>query len=137
MKGLARKKMLKDKKAFQRVYEKGRSFVNRDIVLYMLPTKELSGLVGFAAGKKLGCAVDRNRVKRLLREAYRKHQDELKEGYAIILVGRKPIIDKKGQEVECTYLSLGRKAGIFIGTQTAKYKTQMTRKPPQEREGKL
>ena len=130
MKGLARKKMLKDKKAFQRVYEKGRSFVNRDIVLYM-------GLVGFAAGKKLGCAVVRNRVKRLLREAYRKHQDELKEGYAIILVGRKPIIDKKGQEVECTYLSLGRKAGIFIGTQTAKYKTQMTRKPLQEREGKL
>ena len=85
----------------------------RYFVLYVMETEEHAGKVGFAAGKKLGCAVVRNRVKRLLRECYRLHQKELLEGIAILLVGRKAMTTAKRDVVERAYLALGRKMGIF------------------------
>ncbi len=105
--------MLKERRDFQHVYKKGKTFANHSLVLYVLETKELGGRVGFAAGKKLGCAVVRNRVKRLLRECYRLHQGELKENLALLLVGRKPVTEQACQETEKAFLALGRRAGIF------------------------
>ncbi len=105
--------MLKRRNDFQRVYRKGRSLANRYFVLYVFESDELSGRVGFAAGKKLGCAVKRNRVKRLLRESYRLHSPELRPGIALLLVGRQAMLDVKCPVVEKAFLSLGKKAGIF------------------------
>ena len=75
MLGLPRKCILKKKKDFQAVYSRGKSYANRFLVLYVFQSKEFQGKVGFAAGRKLGNAVKRNRIKRLLRESYRLHQD--------------------------------------------------------------
>ena len=105
--------MLKRRNDFQRVYRKGRSLANRYFVLYVFESDELSGRVGFAAGKKLGCAVKRNRVKGLLRESYRLHSPELRPGIALLLVGRQAMLDVKCPVVEKAFLSLGKKAGIF------------------------
>ena len=105
--------MLKRRNDFQRVYRKGRSLANRYFVLYVFESEELAGRVGFAAGKKLGCAVKRNRVKRLLRESYRLHQQEMRPGVALLLVGRQAMLDVKCPVVEKAFISLGRKAGIF------------------------
>ena len=105
--------MLKRRNDFQRVYRKGRSWANRYFVLYVFESDELAGRVGFAAGKKLGCAVKRNRVKRLLRESYRLHQQELRSGIALLLVGRQAMLDVKCPVVEKAFISLGKKAGIF------------------------
>ncbi|WP_074572631.1 ribonuclease P protein component [Selenomonas ruminantium] len=110
---LPRRRMLKRRNDFQRVYRKGRSLANRYFVLYVFESEELSGRVGFAAGKKLGCAVKRNRVKRLLRESYRLHSPELRPGIALLLVGRQAMLDVKCPVVEKAFLSLGKKAGIF------------------------
>lgn len=105
--------MLKRRSDFQRVYRTGRSWANQYFVLYVFESDILDGKAGFAAGKKLGCAVVRNRVKRLLRESYRKHQAELKPGLALLLVGRKAMVGVKCDVVEKSFVSLGRKAGIF------------------------
>ena len=78
-----------------------------------MESERLAGKVGFAAGKKLGCAAVRNRVKRLLRECYRLHQDDLRDGIAVLLVGRKAMADAKYGEIERAYLTLGKKMGIF------------------------
>ena len=108
--------MLKRRNEFQRVYHAGRSYAGRYLVLYVFENrakKGQRGLVGFAAGKKLGCAVKRNRVKRLLRESYRLHSPELRPGIALLLVGRQAMLDVKCPVVEKAFLSLGKKAGIF------------------------
>jgi ribonuclease P protein component len=119
---LARSRMLKRAASFQRVYRLGKSYAGRHLVLYVFRVrageKKLKGEVGFAAGKKLGCAVRRVRVKRLLRECYRLHQAELAEHLALVLVGRKAAVTAKRQEVEKCYLSLCRRAGILKGTQS-------------------
>lgn len=109
--------MLKRRSDFQRVYRTGRSLANRYFVLYVFESEILEGKAGFAAGKKLGCAVVRNRVKRLLRESYRKHQAELKPGMALLLVGRKAMAGVKCDVAEKSFVSLGRKAGIFLETE--------------------
>lgn len=120
-KTLARRRMLKRAASFQRVYRLGKSYAGRHLVLYVFRVrageKKLKGEVGFAAGKKLGCAVRRVRVKRLLRECYRLHQAELLPHLALVLVGRRAAVDAKRQEVERCYLSLCRRAGILRRTQ--------------------
>ena len=112
MLGLPRKCILKKKKDFQAVYSRGESYANRFLVLYVFRSNGFQGKVGFAAGKKLGNAVKRNRVKRLLRESYRLHQEEIEEGISLLLVGRKAALSAKCQDVERAFLALSRKAGI-------------------------
>ena len=115
MLGLPRSRILKKKKDLQAVYSRGKSYANRFLVLYVFRSNGFQGKVGFAAGKKLGNAVKRNRIKRLLRESYRMHQSEIEEGVSLLLVGRKAALAVKCQELEKAFLALGRKAGIMAG----------------------
>ncbi|GAX89141.1 ribonuclease P protein component [Effusibacillus lacus] len=62
---------LKDNRDFQKVFQKGKSFANRYLVLYHAPNQLDHYRVGFSVSKKVGNAVVRNRVKRYLREAVR------------------------------------------------------------------
>ena len=115
---LPRKRMLKRRSDFQKVYRVGRSYANRYFVLYVFVRKDeeaarMKGRIGFAAGKKLGCAVVRNRVKRLLRETYRQHQDAIRDDVALLMVGRRGAVEASGTEVERSFLRLARKAGAL------------------------
>ncbi|MDR1702925.1 MAG: ribonuclease P protein component [Sporomusaceae bacterium] len=100
-------------RSFQAVYKRGRSFSNRQAVLYVLPNKTKTSRIGFAAGKRLGCAVIRNRVKRILREAYRLNQEKLTKGADLVLVGRQSLIKADLQTATRAFLDLCRKAGIL------------------------
>jgi ribonuclease P protein component len=100
-------------RSFQTVYKRGRSFANRQAVLYVLPNKNKTFRIGFAAGKRLGCAVVRNRVKRLLREAYRLNQDKLIKGADLVLVGRQSLIKADLKIVVNAFLDVCQRAGIL------------------------
>ncbi|MDU4961315.1 MAG: ribonuclease P protein component [Sporomusaceae bacterium] len=109
---------LRKNKQFQAVYKGGKSVSNRLLVLYMLPNYSTGGKIGFAAGKRLGNAVVRNRVKRMLREAFRLNRDQLPEGYDFILVGRQPVVGVKTQEVIGAFLNVaGRAARMRVERQ--------------------
>ena len=102
--------IIKSKREFARVHDEGKSFVNGFIVMH-IATGE--GKVAFAAGKKLGSAPVRNRVKRLLREAYRLNRHRLSGDVNILLVGRKNACRQKMPTIEKAFLDLAARAGIL------------------------
>jgi ribonuclease P protein component len=74
---------------FERVYRNGRSHANRHLVLYAFPTEPGSpGRLGLSVPRKVGGAVERNRVKRILREAYDRSGRAVGEGYDVVVVAR-------------------------------------------------
>ena len=110
---LPRAKMIKRRSDFQHVYQKGTSVAGRRMILYVLCDSRVAGKVGFAAGKKLGCAAVRSRTKRLLREAYRHMQHELRTDVGILLIGRAGLAAGKIQDAAVELRSLARRAKIF------------------------
>ncbi|WP_371365070.1 Ribonuclease P protein component [Sporomusa rhizae] len=100
-------------KSFQSVYRSGKSYANKQLVLYVLPNLSATRRVGFAAGKRLGSAVLRNRLKRLLREAYRLNQEKFVSGVDLVLVARQPLINAGLAQVTKALLDLSNKAKIM------------------------
>ena len=110
---LAKRNILRNQRMFQKVYFHGRSWANRYLVLYVFPVIGPERKAGFAAGKKLGNAVTRNRLKRLMRESYRHTQERLLEGFWLLLVARRAATAIKEPEMERAFLKLAGKAGIL------------------------
>ena len=115
---LPRTKMIKRRSDFQHVYQKGTSVAGRRMILYVLRDARVAGKVGFAAGKKLGCAAVRSRTKRLLREAYRHMQHELRGDVGILLIGRAGLSAGKMQDAAAELRTLARRAQIFADGRT-------------------
>ncbi len=74
---------------FDRVFRAGRSHAGRELVLYVFPRGETeSPRLGLSVSRKVGGAVERNRVKRLLREAFVIEGARLPQGADVVIVAR-------------------------------------------------
>ncbi|RSK29195.1 ribonuclease P protein component [Bacillus sp. HMF5848] len=92
---------LKKNEDFQVMFQKGRSMANRQFVLYYLKKDdEISFRVGLSVSKKLGNAVTRNRIKRMIRRFFQEHKDMLPTGYDYLVIARKPVADMNYSEAE-------------------------------------
>lgn len=73
---------------YQQVFQNGTSVATRTFVLYQLNTKQSENRAGFIVSKKVGNAVTRNRVRRLMRESYRLYAGKLRRGYDLVFIAR-------------------------------------------------
>ncbi len=83
---------------FERVYRQGRSKANRYLVLYVFPREEGSPdeegpRLGLSVSRKVGGAVERNRVKRCLRDAFWAEAERLPAGSDYVAVARPDLLE--------------------------------------------
>ena len=91
---------LRNQRDFARVYKQGKSRGGRfTVILYRKNGLDITR-TAFVSSRKVGNSVERNRSRRLMREAYRAMAPEIKSGYDMIFVARHTINGHKEAEVE-------------------------------------
>lgn len=104
---------LKNDRDFKRVYNKGRSFVSPVLVTYCFKKKYGDLRFGITTGKKTGGAVQRNRCRRIIREAYRQLSDKCAGSWDIVFVARVRTCSAKTQDIYPYMLSHLISAGVI------------------------
>lgn len=98
---------IKKNKQFQLAFREGKSFANRQLVIYYVERPEQSHFrIGLSVGKKIGNAVVRNRIKRYLRQAFQELENEIPGSHDIVIIARKPASEMGFKEIKKSLIHL-------------------------------
>ena len=128
---------------YQKTYARGMKAVTKTVVMYCLrdyaaaklqkarPQNKRVNRVGLTVTKKIGGAVTRSRVKRILREGFRRVDTEtpLKTGFLIVLVARDAAVDAKSTDIYADLKYAVKKLGMAEGMPFPPKETQTRPKP--------
>jgi ribonuclease P protein component len=111
---LGRASRLQQSREFARVRQQGQRLALGCLIAnwHQLPDGAKPKL-GVITSKRIGGAVERSRARRLLRESFRQHQNELSKPVEIVLVARASITGRDFAEVEKDFLATLRRAGLL------------------------
>ncbi len=104
---------LKKNKDFQVVFKKGRSRANKYLVLYVLENNSNKNRIGISVSKKVGNSVIRHRIKRLVKESYRLHENMFNSGLDIVVIAREGANAIEYREMESALLHLMKLHSIY------------------------
>lgn len=96
---------IKKNSDFQTVYHKGKSYGNKYLVMYILPS-ENETRIGISVSKRVGNSIVRHRLTRLIRESFRLNKDRLNCQLDIVVVARAAAKDKDYHAIESAFLHL-------------------------------
>lgn len=108
---MAKKLALTRRAQYLAVYDLGKAYADRTLVIKVLPNHLGATRSGYSVSKEIGKATVRNRVKRLLKENVRKL--EITEGWDIVFIARRSIVEADYTELGRTISKLLRRAGIL------------------------
>jgi ribonuclease P protein component len=112
--GLSRAQRLTRSRDVKAVFDHGRRIVGAYVVLWVRSDPGAGRRVAVVASKRtFRRAVDRNRARRLMREAFRLSRERLAANIDAVLVGRRRLLDVKRQAVERDLRYVCRKAGVW------------------------
>lgn len=104
---------LKKTTDFQRVYKTGKSYVDKNVVLYVRENDLPINRIGISCSKKVGNSVVRHRFNRLVREVYRLHENIFNSGLDIVVVARNRAKDASYFDIEKSILYLAGKSHLM------------------------
>ena len=84
-------KILKKNYEFRNVLSKGKYYSGDNIEAFIMKNNKNYNLLGLAVSTKIGKAVKRNMIKRLLRESYKELEYSIEEGISIVFLWKKKI----------------------------------------------
>ena len=99
---------------FKNVYNSGKSYANKYLVMYVVNNNTDKNRVGISVSKKVGNSVVRHRVTRLIRESYRLNEPSIKTGLDIVIVARVGAKDKNYDDISSALLHLAKLQNICV-----------------------
>lgn len=111
---MKKRNRIKKNEDFQQVFQNGKSTANRQFVLYVLDQPDQKEFrVGLSVSKKIGNAVTRNRVKRLIRHVFILEKEKISKGKDYIVIARKPAAHMSFHEVRKSLIHLFLKMNVY------------------------
>lgn len=99
---------IKKNRDFKTVYNKGKSYANKYLVLYLNANNLGKNRIGVSISKKVGNSVVRHRLARLIKESYRLNQTRLCKDFDFVIIARKDAKGKSYKEIESALIHLAK-----------------------------
>ncbi len=106
---------VRENERFQAIRRQGRSYSNQLLVLCVLPNSLPYSRHGFSISRRIGNAVQRNKIRRRASESLRLRMDEILPGWDLVWIARKPIQSAKYAEIDAACARLLRRASLLLG----------------------
>ena len=105
---------LKSNQEFRTVYKNGRSRANSYLVVYLLENSLDRNRLGISVSKKVGNSVVRHRLKRLIKESYRLHENMFNSGLNIVVIARAGASKADFHMIESALLHVMRLHNVIV-----------------------